>query len=117
MGPGGGAGATVKANMAWVVPPLPEQLRTKLPPEVSGPRVSEPDADLVPDHAFDAELLQPFGGRRHANQSAAKFGHEIHGDRRDEFRRHDQIAFIFAIGVVHDDDHFAFLQISDDGFD
>jgi hypothetical protein len=45
----------VKANVACVVPPAPEQLKTKFPLVVSGPTVSEPDADLAPDHAFDAE--------------------------------------------------------------
>ena len=38
-------------------------------------------------HAVNAKLLQPFGGRRHANQPAPEFGHEIDRGRRDELRR------------------------------
>ena len=71
---------------------------------------------VLAHHAFDAELLQPLGGRGHANQSAAELGHEIHGGRRDKLPGHDQIAFILAVGVVHDDDHFAFAEVGDDGF-
>ena len=42
---------------------------------------------VLADHAFDAELLQPLGSRRHANQPAPVLGHEIHRRRRDELRR------------------------------
>ena len=71
---------------------------------------------VLADHAFDAQLLQALGSRGHADESAAKLGHEIDRRGRDEFRRHDQIAFVFAVGVVHHDHHFALLQIGDDGF-
>ena len=67
-------------------------------------------------HAVDAELVQPFGGGRHANQPAPESGHEIDGGGRDELPGHDQIAFIFAVGIIHDDDHFAFADVGDDGF-
>ena len=30
---------------------------------------------------------------------------------------HDEVALVFAVGVVHDDDHFAFAEVGDDGFD
>ena len=30
---------------------------------------------------------------------------------------HDQVAFVLAVGVVHDDDHFAAADVGDDGFD
>ena len=32
-------------------------------------------------------------------------------------RGHDEITFIFAVGVVHDDDHPAFAKVGNDGFD
>ena len=53
----------------------------------------------------DPERLQPRLGRRHANQSAPVLRHEIDRIGRHLLRRHDQIAFIFAVGVVGDDDH------------
>ena len=30
---------------------------------------------------------------------------------------HDQIAFVLAVGIIHDDDHFAVAEVGDDGFD
>jgi hypothetical protein len=45
------------------------------------------------------------------------FGHKIHGGRRDELRGHDEVALVLAVGVIHDDDHSAFAEVGDDGFD
>ena len=67
-------------------------------------------------HAVNAQLVQPFGGRRHANESAPEFGHEIDCRGRHGLRRHDQIALVFAVGVVHHDDHFAAANVRDDRF-
>jgi hypothetical protein len=44
------------------------------------------------------------------------FGHEIDRGGRDELRRHDEIPFILATGIIHHDDHFAFAHVGDDGF-
>jgi len=71
---------------------------------------------VLAHHAFDAELLQALGRRRHANQPAAELGHEIHGGGSDELASEDQIAFIFAVGVIHDDDHPAPADVGHDGF-
>ena len=38
-------------------------------------------------HAVNAQLVEPFGGRRHANESAPESGHEIDGGGRHELRR------------------------------
>ena len=46
-----------------------------------------------------------------------KLRHEIDGGGRGVLRGHDKVAFVFAVGVVHDDDHFAFAEVGDDGFD
>jgi hypothetical protein len=54
VGPGGGAGATVTANVCCAIPPGPVQINTKLPLAVRGPTVSEPDKVLPPDHRSDA---------------------------------------------------------------
>ena len=72
---------------------------------------------VLAHHAVNAELLQPLGGRRHANQAAPEPGHEIDGGGRDVLRRHDEIALVLAVGIVHDDDHFAPADVGDDGFD
>src|SRR5262249_16233523 len=63
---------------------------------------------------FDAELLKSFGSGRNANQAAAVFGHEIDRSRGDRLRCHNQITFILAIGIVHNDDHAASLKIGTD---
>ena len=52
-------------------------------------------------------------GEREANQAAAEFSHEVDGFGRDFFGGHGQVAFVFAVFVVHQDDHAAgadFLQ-------
>src|SRR5439155_19666750 len=72
---------------------------------------------VLADHALDAELLQALGGGRHADQAAPMFRHEIYRFRRDKLRRHDQVAFILTVRIVHDDDHFAPPQIFGDRFD
>jgi len=52
-------------------------------------------------------------GERQADQAAPEFSHEVDGFRRDFFGGHGQVAFVFAVFVVHQDDHAAgadFLQ-------
>ena len=44
-------------------------------------------------------------GERQADQPAAEFGHEVDGFGRDFFRGHGQVAFVFAVFVVHQHDH------------
>ena len=44
-------------------------------------------------------------------------GHKIDGGGCGVLAGDDEVAFVFAVGVVHDDDHFAFAQFGDDGFD
>ena len=51
---------------------------------------------------------------RHANQTAAVHGHEVDRLRRRLFRGHDEIAFVFAIGVVGHDDNAAGSDIAQD---
>ncbi len=52
-------------------------------------------------------------GKREADQAAPVFGHEIDGFGRDFFRRHGQIAFVFAVFVVHQDNHAALANFLD----
>ena len=68
-------------------------------------------------HAVNAELLQPPGGRRHANQPASEPGHEIDGGGRDVLAGHDEVALVLAVFIIHDDDHFPPADVRNDGFD
>ena len=71
---------------------------------------------ILQHHPLHAQLLKPFGSCGHANQAAAVFGHEIDCLRRRVFRGHDQIAFVLAVGVIHDDHHPAVAQVLDHRF-
>ena len=63
-------------------------------------------------HALQAELLGALVRDRRADQAAAVLGHEIDRLGRDLFRRHDQVALVFAIGIVgHDDDPAAAMSL------
>ena len=44
-------------------------------------------------------------------------GHEIDGLRRDLLRGHDEVAFVLAVRVIHDDDHAPGADVLDDAFD
>ena len=56
-------------------------------------------------------LLQPLGICRYADQPASMLGHAVNGFWRDVLRRHYQIAFVLAVGIVHDDDPFALTSL------
>ena len=71
---------------------------------------------ILSDHAFDTKLLQALGGRGDADETTTVLGHEIHGCGRDELSGHNEVAFVFTIRVINDDDHFAGLNVGDDGF-
>ena len=43
--------------------------------------------------------------------------HESHFLGRDVLRCYDEVAFVFAVGGVEDDDEFAVLEGGDGGFD
>ena len=44
-------------------------------------------------------------------------GHEVDGLGRDLFSRHDEVAFIFAVFVIHQDDHATISDVCDGTFD
>jgi hypothetical protein len=68
-------------------------------------------------HAVNAKLLQPFASGGNANQTATETRHEIDGRRRRVLTGEDEIAFVFAVGIVHDDNDFAFANVGEDGLD
>jgi hypothetical protein len=101
-----------QTGRATPVPRVVGKIRRRGPVELRAETFS-----ILLHHAVNAELLQSFGGRRHTDQPAAVLGHEIHGGGRDKLRGHDEVALILAVGVVHDNDHFTFAKVGDDGFD
>ncbi|MNL47900.1 hypothetical protein D3C87_1707110 [compost metagenome] len=67
-------------------------------------------------HRIQLQLAAAFGGQRQADQAAPVLGHEVDGFRRDEVGRQDQVAFIFAVFLVNEDDHAAGANVGNDVF-
>ena len=65
----------------------------------------------------EAQRVAALLGEREANQPAAKLRHEVDGFGRHFFRRHREVAFVFAVFVVHQDDHAALANFFDGFFD
>jgi len=58
-------------------------------------------------HQRQIQAATPVLGERQANQTATEARHEINGLRRDEIGGEYQVAFVFAIFFVDQDDHAA----------
>ncbi len=58
---------------------------------------------VVGTHQGKAQVVAPFGCERQADESAAMSGHEVDDLGSDLFRRDGEVAFIFAVFVVNDD--------------
>jgi hypothetical protein len=56
-------------------------------------------------------------GHGEADQAAAEFSHEVDGFGRDFFGGHRQIAFVFTVFVVHQDDHASGADFVEGFFD
>ena len=63
------------------------------------------------------EFFDALGRQRETDQAAGMPGHEIDGLGRDLFGGDDQIAFIFPIFIVDQDDEFALFDVPDCVFD
>src|SRR5262249_49339969 len=57
------------------------------------------------------QLVASLFSHRQANQTARVTGHEVDDFRRDLFGRANQIAFVLAVLVVHDNDHSPFANV------
>jgi hypothetical protein len=68
-------------------------------------------------HEWEAELVAALFRERHADQAAAVLGHEVDRVGRDFFGGHGEVAFVFAVLVVHEDDHAALANFFDGFFD
>ncbi len=68
-------------------------------------------------HQGEMELLAPLFGQRETDKAAAELGHEINGVGRDFLGGHGEVAFVFAVFVVNEDDHAALADLFDGFFD
>src|SRR5262249_55756241 len=64
-------------------------------------------------HHPELELVQALAGHRHADQAPPVGRHEVHAFRRDLVGGHDQIALVFTILVVDDQQHPALPDLLD----
>lgn len=64
-----------------------------------------------------ASQLEPGGNGRiegHGGDAAADSGDKVDGRWGDKMGSHDQISFIFPIGIIHNDHKFAILDVGND---
>ena len=66
----------------------------------------------VPRHFMQPELQRPLPRHRRTHEAARMRDHEIHRFGRDLLGRHDQVAFILAVLIIRQHNHFAGGQIN-----
>src|SRR5690606_37549519 len=67
-------------------------------------------------HQWQLEQLAALAGHRHADQAAGEAGHEVDVLGGDAFGGDDDIAFVLAVLVIHEDDHLAGADVFDQFF-
>jgi hypothetical protein len=72
---------------------------------------------VLAGHGADAQVFEALVGHGEADQAASVLGHEVDGFGGDSFRSEGQVAFVFAVFVVDDDDHAAGADFFDGGGD
>ena len=72
---------------------------------------------IVVGHGAEAQVVAALGGERDADQAPAVLGHEVDLLRCDFLCRDGEVAFVFAVLVVHDDNHAALADFLDGFFD
>ena len=65
---------------------------------------------IFTDHLGQTELMGIFDAHRHADQALAVAGHEVHVFCRAVLGGADEVAFVFAVRIIGDDDDMAGLQ-------
>jgi len=68
-------------------------------------------------HKREVKLVATIFRERHTDEAAAELGHEVDSVRRDFFGGHGEVAFVFAVLVVNEDDHAAVADFFDGFFD
>lgn len=69
------------------------------------------------DHGVEAEVVGALLGEGEADESSAEAGHEVDGLGGDEFGGEGEVAFVFAVLVIDDDDHPAGADLGDGCWD
>ena len=57
------------------------------------------------------EFFASADGDGSAEHSPCMFQHEVYFFGSDQFRRDDEVALVFAVFVIHNDDKFSFLEV------
>ena len=65
-------------------------------------------------HRRQLQLAAAFLGQGKADQAARKPGHEVDRLGRDEIGGKNEIALVFAVFLIHQDDHLAGFDVGDD---
>jgi len=74
--------------------------------EVDGHREGRGEARRVQrGHEREAQLFETLRRHRDAEEAARVARHEVHVGGRAALRRHDEVPFVLAVLVVHDDHH------------
>ena len=68
-------------------------------------------------HEGQVQLVAALFGEGKADEAAAVFGHEVDGVGGDFFGGHGEVAFVFAVLVVNENDHAALANFFDGFFD
>src|SRR5436190_18192280 len=74
-------------------------------------------AMCLADHERQAQLAAAFGGQREADEATPEARHEVDVFCTHLLRGHDEVAFVFAILVVHDHHHATGGDVGEDFFD
>ena len=68
------------------------------------------------DHVVQAEPCGHFVGQGDTDEAAAVCGHEVDAAGGDFGGGHDEVALVFAVFIVNDDDHFSGTDVADAPF-
>src|SRR5260370_11871291 len=68
-------------------------------------------------HEREVKFVAALFGERQADQAATVLGHKVDGVGGDFFGGHGEVAFVFAVLVVDEDDHAALADLFDGFFD
>ena len=66
---------------------------------------------IIANHRSDSQFIQPFAFHRNADQPPGMFGHEIDNFRRRHRCGDNQVSFVLAILVIHDNDHLSSFDV------
>ena len=69
---------------------------------------------VVEDLRVKGESVAFFAGQRQADEAPPEFGHKVYCLRRYFFRGADEVAFVFAVFIVNQDNQFARAKVVKD---